>query len=120
VCASYLVLRSSSLRTVKWVVTVRDTPSSWRRVLLLPTSSCLSVGCDRTCVCVLSCAYGLLRSARFSGQSLYVIPQAHGETFFYSSLRAVSRLDVIAHVYASYFVRMVFFVPHGSVGSHCM
>jgi hypothetical protein len=30
------------------------------------------------------------------------------------------RLDEIAHVYASYLVCMVFFAPHGSVGSHCM
>jgi hypothetical protein len=62
-----LCVWSSSLRTVQWVVTVCDTPSSWRRILLLFALSCLSVGWDRACVCVLSCAYGLLLFARFSG-----------------------------------------------------
>jgi hypothetical protein len=62
-----LCVWSSLLHTVQWVVTVCDMPSSLGRVLLLFASTFLSVGWDRTCVCVLFCAYTLLRFARFSG-----------------------------------------------------
>jgi hypothetical protein len=111
---------SWSLRMVQWVVTVCGTPSSWWRFLQLFASSFLSSRRDRTGVCVFLCACALGRSARFSGYSLHVIPQAHGGDIFYYSPRAFDRLDEIAPVCASYHVRMLLVAPHHSVGSHCM